>query len=140
MNKKYNLKCEFCLEIVTMEKDSKNRQRRTCSSKCSRGIVLKNCDRKQRSLKISISRIGDKNPMWKGDKVGYHALHDWIKSRLPIPNKCQICFKKSKLDLSNKSDLYKRNLNDWEYLCRRCHMKKDGRLDKFINYSKLNEN
>ncbi len=34
------------------------------------------------------------------------------------------------LDLSNKSGKYKRDLIDWEWLCRRCHMIKDGRLDK----------
>jgi len=22
------------------------------------------------------------NPLWKGDEVGYYALHDWVKSRL----------------------------------------------------------
>lgn len=27
---------------------------------------------------IRQSKLGDKNPMWKGDSAGYKAIHDWI--------------------------------------------------------------
>jgi len=80
--------------------------------------------------KISQSRLGDKNPMWKADKVGYHALHGWLKTRLPKPenNLCQRCFNGPAYDLANVTGIYKRDLSNWKYLCRRCHMWFDGRL------------
>ncbi len=73
---------------------------------------------------------GEHNPMWKGDNVGYNSLHEWIRNRKPKPPFCEICKINIPLDLSNKSGKYKRDLIDWEWLCRRCHMIKDGRLDK----------
>jgi hypothetical protein len=68
--------------------------------------------------------------MWKGDKVKYNALHDYIKYNLPKPNKCQDCNKSKRLDLANISGNYLRDLSDWEWLCRSCHMIKDERLNK----------
>ena len=90
-----------------------------CSNKC-KGILMKT------------SRLGKKNPMWKGNKVGYGALHDWVKWWLPKTKLCQECKLVSPYDLANISQKYRRDLSDWEWLCRRCHMKKDGRLDKLI--------
>jgi hypothetical protein len=75
-------------------------------------------------------RRGNKNPMWKGNKVTKTPLHLWVKSRLSKPKLCQDCKQKPPYDLANKSGKYKRLLTDWEWLCRGCHMKKDGRLKK----------
>lgn len=73
--------------------------------------------------------VGQENPMWRGSKVGYTALHNWAKRRLPKPESCQDCHTATTfLDLANISQQYKRDLSDWEYLCRSCHMAKDGRL------------
>lgn len=80
---------------------------------------------------------GNKNPMWRGDDVGYNSLHEWIKNRKLKPPFCEICQINIPLDLSNKSGKYKRDLGDWEWLCRKCHMKKDGRLKKL---NKINQN
>lgn len=71
------------------------------------------------------------NPEWKGDGVGYHALHAWVKRHLVKPERCEECRKKKKLDLANISQKYLRVLIDWRWLCRRCHMISDGRLEKF---------
>ena len=68
--------------------------------------------------------------MWKGDKVGYIALHSWVKWHLKKGQRCSRCGEKKKLDLANISQKYKRDLSDWEWLCRRCHMMKDGRLKR----------
>ena len=66
--------------------------------------------------------------MWKGEDVGYNALHDYIKYHLPKPDICGDCNSPKKLELANISGEYKRDLTDWEWICRRCHMLKDGRL------------
>lgn len=67
-----------------------------------------------------------KNPFWKGDKVGYVALHKWVKKRKIKPKLCGDCHKKKRLDLANISGEYKRNINDYRYLCKKCHSKFDN--------------
>lgn len=76
----------------------------------------------------------EKNPQWKGNKVGRSALHAWIKHRLKKPIRCSNCSQIGPVDLANISQEYKRDLTDWEWLCRKCHMKKDGRMEKLIKY------
>ena len=74
--------------------------------------------------------LGSKNGMWKGDSVGLDSLHEWVKNRFPKPTLCSDCLVDPPKDLANISQEYKRDLTDWEWLCRRCHMVKDGRLLK----------
>ena len=79
--------------------------------------------------KISEGRLRGNNPNWKGDLVGYAGLHDWVKDHIGNkPLLCERCNTKRALDLANKSGTYLRDLNDWWWLCRRCHMELDGRL------------
>jgi hypothetical protein len=79
-----------------------------------------------------LAKLEELNPMWKGDEVGYTALHNWIKSRKLMPKFCECCRQSKPYDLANISGEYKRDLDDWEWLCRRCHMVKDGRLVKLV--------
>jgi len=80
--------------------------------------------------KMRVIKLEARNPLWRGDDVGYNALHDWIKSRLPKPTLCQRCGLRPAFDCANKNDEYKRDLNDWWWICRRCHMEIDGRLNQ----------
>jgi len=80
---------------------------------------------------LSEAAKGRRNSQWKGNKVQHRALHSWIRDRLPQPKHCTRCKKHyNLLDLANISQDYKREVSDWEYLCRRCHMIKDGRIKK----------
>lgn len=78
----------------------------------------------KRKMKQSAHR-GEKSHMWKGDDVKYAALHDWIRTYKPKSETCEICGRKKKLDLSNISGEYKRDINDFQWLCRSCHWEKD---------------
>jgi hypothetical protein len=94
-----------------------------------------------RSENSSVLMMGDKNPMWAGDKVQYLALHNWVKRRKPKPEKCEICHERPALDLANNSNTfnantYTRELSNWRWLCRRCHMKIDGRMENLKQYAK----
>lgn len=73
------------------------------------------------------------NLMWKGDKVGLGALHIWIKSRKPKTLVCERCFKGEPYDLANISGEYTRKLKDYKWLCRKCHMELDGRMERRKN-------
>jgi len=79
--------------------------------------------------------LESKNGMWKGDKVGYDSLHAWIKRRKPKITICENCKNGKVFDLANISGEYKRDVTDYEWLCRKCHMEKDGRLKLFKTYS-----
>jgi hypothetical protein len=80
--------------------------------------------RKMREIKLA-----DNNPIWKGDSVGKHALHRWVKARLSRPEFCQICIRVPPYDLANITGKYTRDLSNWKYLCRRCHSTIDRRID-----------
>ena len=73
--------------------------------------------------------IGDKHPLWEGDKVGYFALHAWLNRNKGKANKCESknCLSKNpkKFEWANISGEYKRDLDDYESLCIKCHRAKD---------------
>lgn len=71
---------------------------------------------------------------WKGDSVGYVALHQWVRKNLIQPDFCQECNNVPPHDLANKG-IYNRDFQNWEWLCRRCHMIKDGRMELFLSFS-----
>jgi hypothetical protein len=71
--------------------------------------------------------LEETNGMWKGINVGYGALHEWVTNRLKKPFVCSKCNQNKIVELSNISGEYKRDLSDWEWLCRKCHMAQDGR-------------
>jgi len=70
----------------------------------------------------------EKNCNWKGDDVGYSALHDWVWKYKGAPEKCEHCGRAQErvngtscVHWANISGEYKRDLEDWIGLCRRCH-------------------
>lgn len=91
------------------------RGRKFCSNKC-RGLILRD----------------ERSGPWRGDKVKYRALHAWIEKRLgkASEKKCTLfetnyCTKK--IDWSNVSGKYKRELSDWQPLCHRHNCRYNNR-------------
>jgi hypothetical protein len=95
---------------------------------------------KLKASKLGIKRdiLGENNSQWKGDIVGYAQLHRWISQRKEKPLECPRCKKRTRwIDLSNISGEYKRDVNDFEWLCRTCHNIKDR--DKKRKIKKMEE-
>lgn len=88
---------------------------------------------KVRFCTVQCSKYGKHSHRWKGDNVGIDALHTYIKKYLPKPDKCVSCKKVPPMDLANISNEYKRDISDWEWLCRKCHMEKDGRIKSLVS-------
>ena len=69
---------------------------------------------------------------WKGEKVGYTGLHNWIRKHLGKPTKCKGCGRDGligkKIHWANKSRNYLRDLTDWIRLCVKCHKAYDTNL------------
>jgi len=72
-------------------------------------------------------KIGmENNYAWKGDAVGYKTLHEWIRKYKPIPQTgCEHCHKNKPLHAANISGEYRRDVNDYIWLCGSCHKKFD---------------
>jgi len=101
----------------------KSKRCKSCSNRNRKG--------KYKWNKESINnRKCEGNPIWKGDKVGYRALHRWVERNKNKSDFCEKCKIYHPLDLANISGKYKRDINDFEWLCRKCHMSEDGRLNK----------
>ena len=58
---------------------------------------------------------------------GYRAIHYWVRKRLPKPKLCMNCNIRPAREIANISQEYKWDINDFEWLCRTCHIKKEGR-------------
>lgn len=81
-------------------------------------------------LEALANNRGENGLLWKGNYVGYRALHRWVEKHLGKPTQCSHC---DKIELqghnihwANKSGEYKRELSDWIRLCALCHKKFDN--------------
>ncbi|MFH2030829.1 MAG: hypothetical protein ABIJ40_09490 [Bacteroidota bacterium] len=114
---------------------------------------------KETRQKISLSKIGkpigslgkecrtkqgENHYAWKGDAVGYFALHAWIRRKWGKACRCEQCgldkvpegFSRF-FQWANIDHLYKRNKDDWKQLCIKCHKAFDGlasRKGKYKSY------
>ena len=83
----------------------------------------------KRKLSISCTgkNIGGKHGLWKGDKVGYRALHIWINNTFGKAVKCEICKAEGlpRYHWANISGKYKRDISDWIQACPSCHFQRD---------------
>ena len=149
LDKNYCLCCKK--EIPSINKYG--RSRKYCNRKC-KGIYLSriknskynnkykcpecNSPIRKKSIRCSkCSKKGKLSNIWVGDKIGYTGLHGWIKRNKPKSMFCEKCGKiTSKLDCANISGEYKRDISDFRWLCRKCHMQEDGRLNKLVWNSK----
>lgn len=82
--------------------------------------------------------MGERNPNWKGDSVGYCAIHEYVSRHKPKPLECELCGEKRELELVFKDhsagwktlERYTRNPEDYWWACHRCHMVEEGRIEK----------
>jgi hypothetical protein len=95
----------------------------------------------KKGLKVPLLS-GENSSSWKGEDVGYSALHRWKRKISGHPQFCKKCGKRGEyivyfrqgravrrwnIDWASKSREYRRDLNDWIGLCRPCHTKYDER-------------
>lgn|SRR3990167_7417463 len=130
------ISCEVCgkKRYVTPGVVKQGRGRfcsKSCSSKNAVQGMLKVRGQSWRNniRRAVLERFKDpsKHPSWKGNKVGYFGLHDWIEKVGGKPKKCEVCGtdKKRVYHWANKSGGYKRERSDWMRVCVPCHRKYD---------------
>jgi len=72
----------------------------------------------------------EKNGHWKGDAVSPEAARDRLKRRMPIHGPCEGCGAKASDRHHKDGNTRNNDPSNIAQLCRRCHMKADGRLAK----------
>lgn len=70
---------------------------------------------------------GDENYKWRGDCVGYYALHGWLTRNYGKPSQCELCGNTEKVEWVSKNYRYTRKRKDWLHLCYWCHRKYDSK-------------
>jgi len=98
-------------------------QRKYCSRSCSAKTSYKD-----KLGKINYNSLkGDKNHAWKGDRISYSGIHEWLRTHFTKPDKCAYCGGNAgRIEWANISKKYKRNIKDFIALCSSCHKKYDG--------------
>ena len=64
--------------------------------------------------------------------MGYCALHDWIHRHLPKPSQCQSCNRQHPYIEAACIGEYNRDLSNWRYLCKPCHIRFDSKKRKTL--------
>lgn len=84
-----------------------------------------------------VGSIGEKNGLWKGEKVSYAGVHIWVKKWKGKPKNCEVCGAKDerRYHWANIDHKYRRVLEDYISMCASCHKKYDLKL--LEEYSKL---
>ena len=92
-------------------------------------------DNNKSMAKISIAMKGSNNrgsgenhSAWKGNKVGYAPLHQWLKKQLGKALKCSFnpLHTSKRFEWANISGVYHRDVNDFSSLCTKCHRQYDN--------------
>lgn len=87
-------------------------------------------------------RSGVNHGNWKGNSVGYNAVHVWIRKWYGTPQECENCglTSKKKYEWANLSGEYKRDISDWARLCTSCHQLIDGHRSRQWNTMRQQNN
>ena len=65
-------------------------------------------------------------PWWKGDAVGYRALHTYLSKHFPKTGTCDECGGSKPTEYALIKDrAYSRERSDYRELCKRCHNEYD---------------
>jgi hypothetical protein len=85
-------------------------------------------EQRKRMSESHIGKVaGPANPRWRGDNVGYGALHAWVARHRKKTGVCEDCGRyfgtkgTRGTQWANISGKYRRDLADFRELCARCH-------------------
>ena len=88
--------------------------------------------KRNQSILLKGKYTEEKGSQWKGDKVKYGGLHDWVRKWKGTPDKCEGCGKSGlkgrKINWANIDHKYSRVLEDYIRLCKKCHYHYDRSL------------
>lgn len=83
--------------------------------------------------KIKVWVRGANHPTWKGETASVSSIHQWVKRNKPKPSHCENCKEQKMLELSSINHAYTRDVDEYRYLCRKCHRKWDVEHNNYNN-------
>jgi hypothetical protein len=89
--------------------------------------------------KIGDAQIGEKHRLWKGDDVGYFALHEWIRMHLPKRDLCELCKLVPPKEVACITNVYNRKFKNWARFCIKCHRQWDNIYERAKIRKRLNK-
>jgi len=128
------INCLTCNKII----ENPRKGQIYCNQECySKSPKLKEQAKKSKLIKDnSIPTYEERYGKEKAEGIKQkhsESIHDWVKEKLGKANHCEICGleeipkgMKRYFDWANISDEYKRDLDDWVQLCRKCHYQFDN--------------
>lgn len=112
-----------------------------CSHKCRAPFVIKTLSKydtrfkkghqnpPEHYKKLANLLKDEGHPAWKGNKVSYRGLHQWVRRNKGHCHECSKCgFQSDKprlIQWANIDGKYRRNLDDFIPLCVSCHKNHD---------------
>lgn len=63
--------------------------------------------------------------LYKGEKASRSSIHKWVYRWFGKPTRCEECGVTKNIQWSNKTEEYKRERENWQMLCIKCHHKYD---------------
>jgi hypothetical protein len=79
--------------------------------------------------------LGSEHHLWMGEKAHVKTKHRWVMFHKGKAIQCLHCANKSPekiIDWANVDHQYKRNLDDYIPLCRKCHRKYDKENNGYV--------
>lgn len=70
------------------------------------------------------------------ESAKYAALHLWVRSHKIKPTKCEICNENPPSEIAKISKKYTRNINDYIWVCKKCHTYLDKTNENLGDYLK----
>jgi hypothetical protein len=108
-----------------IRKLSESHKGQKCWCKGTKGLIKHSDEWKEKMSERLTGLAGDKNYNWAGDDVGYSGVHDWVRKWKGEPLVCEKCGRTVKntryIDWANKDHKYRRVLDDYIRLCKKCH-------------------
>lgn len=101
-----------------------------CELKLSSSEIAKKCNCAQTTILRWLTNFGiviSRSRKGLKENISYKTLHEWIRRHKERTNECNRCGKRTiKLVIHNLDGKYTRNIEDYEWLCNKCHSEKDG--------------
>lgn len=126
--------CQTPLERRHNESARDFGRRRYCNIRCSRIGTRASKETKDKMAAAKAGLRDEQTNNFKGDKVGYAGLHDYIKTRWGKAKMCERCgckkppqaHHKHWFEWANITGVYDRNRENWQSLCVPCHRHEDA--------------
>jgi hypothetical protein len=122
--------CPCGVEFAVTKKRFEDGRGRRCSKACQYTHMERPSGLKYKIVKDNPTSFKPGQQPWNEGRykseVGYNHLHKWVRKHKQKTGTCEHCQTAGFTQWANKSHEYKRSLDDWLELCRKCHRRYDA--------------